>query len=115
VNRSRQQVTRVLGPIGDSISIYQRLSESDLRATRYDLALIDGDHEYAVVKKDFDLLAPVTQYIVLHDAQSCPGVAKLCRQIGAFLITDNPPGLAQSDGKWKRQGSYQGWGLWRAA
>jgi len=46
----------------------------------FQMAFIDGDHSYAGVKSDCEMLKHVVPYLVLHDANS-QGVAQLLREI----------------------------------
>ena len=46
----------------------------------FQLAFIDGDHSYAGVKLDYEILKGVVPYLVLHDLNS-PGVAQFLLEI----------------------------------
>jgi hypothetical protein len=41
----------------------------------YDAVLIDGDHAYEAVKRDFELYAPMARIVVLHDIAAPAHVA----------------------------------------
>ena len=56
------------------------------KAPMWDLVLIDGDHSYDGVRRDFDLVRNrTTRYIVLHDIASdepsCAGVRRFWREV----------------------------------
>ena len=56
------------------------------KAPAWDLVLIDGDHSYDGVRRDFDLVRNrTTRYIVLHDIASdepsCAGVRRFWREV----------------------------------
>lgn len=50
---------------------------------KFDLILIDGDHDEEPVRKDFELLKDKARIIVLHDiiSDACPGVVKVWNEI----------------------------------
>jgi len=57
----------------------------------YDLAFIDGNHDYESVKQDFTLLKKLAATLIFHDSQwpPTPGVKKLvdeCRALPEYDI-----------------------------
>ena len=67
---------------GVAYALVSSLSEEGkrlIRSMRWDLALIDGDHEYVACSTDYETVRDHARLIALHDIVSdvCPGVRQL--------------------------------------
>ena len=58
-----------------------------IKAERFDVIFIDGDHNYNAVLSDFRACRDSANVVVLHDISSdaCPGVGELWRQMRSLL------------------------------
>jgi len=82
----------------------------------YDLGFIDGDHTYDGVKKDFEILKHLCQYIIFHDTKVCEGVAQFIQELNQeqlINITDRPKNPVYSNGQWLKYANFPGIAIWR--
>lgn len=58
-------------------------TSDDLRGERFDLCLIDGDHSYDWVARDFENIGQHARYCAFHDINDffCPGVRQFYSEI----------------------------------
>lgn len=68
LRRSGRDVDYVLGP-STAPEVVRRVAAH----APYDAILIDADHAYAAVKRDFELYAPMGKMIIVHDIAAPPG------------------------------------------
>lgn len=78
----------------------------------FDLAFVDGDHTYEGVKKDFENLKNISDYIVFHDTDICGGVKKFTDELEGekVKITKRPVGTLFNG---KKNSYFNGFVLWR--
>lgn len=55
---------------------------------KFDLAFVDGNHEYEWVKRDFELVK-FTGKVLFHDCDIIPDVRDYCNEIGTTDICEN--------------------------
>jgi Methyltransferase domain len=82
-------VDAVFGPSG-APEVFQRVFEQFGR-TSLDLVLIDGDHAYHAVKRDFEMYAPLGHIVALHDIAAPDGFinrAGLQIDVGTYWRND---------------------------
>ena len=85
---------------GDCVALVDALETDGV--DRMDVLLIDGDHTYEGVTKDYIALKDKARVLVFHDIvnQACPGVCRIWREIktsGAYQceeFTDQYPSVA---------------------
>lgn len=80
-----------------------------------DFTFIDGDHTYEGVKKDFEKLSPISDYILFHDTQSCDGVKKFVKELQGekINIIKRPKNPVYNKGKLTNWANFPGVALWR--
>lgn len=70
----------------DTITFHSAKSDDileDVMEQGFDLVLVDGDHSYEGVSKDFETVRGQSRIVVLHDivSDACPGVCKKWKEI----------------------------------
>jgi len=70
VRRSGRDANCIFGP-----SAAPEVVERVKRLAPFDAVLIDGDHRYEAVKRDFELYAPLARIVILHDIAAPSHVA----------------------------------------
>ena len=92
--QNRRGISNLSEYVGDSHSPEARAFLQGL-ARSFDLVGIDGDHSYAGVRADWDLVEPFLAahaIVWFHDIRACDGVARcwgeLCRSHTVLLETD---------------------------
>lgn len=102
-------VEHMITPIlGDSDKVKQ------LQIKHFDLGIIDGDHTLEGVRKDYENLRYLCDYLLFHDVHSCQGSKDQYEELvvekcGFF---NRPPGHIWCDGKLdKPHTCFQGWAI----
>lgn len=57
----------------------------------YDLLIIDGDHHYEAVKRDFELYSPMAGIVMFHDIEGlrdCEGVSRFWGELRSKKLAD---------------------------
>jgi len=81
----------------------------------YDFAFIDGDHTYEGVKKDFENLKDISDYILFHDTQNCDGVKRFINELRGekLSLLGKDKGTVYDLGEFKTFANFPGFALWR--